>query len=144
MHFSFEFFFAGTSKTANTIEDSDNESENGDPEEESMEDGDLSNDESISDADVEGSKIMDVAAEGEFVIVQYEGQKFPGKVTSVMSEGAVVSTLTKCKRIGWKFPQTKDEMLYEWDDIVQLRPKAIPLNNRNFFRFPDLEKMWGT
>ena len=110
-----------------------------------MEDGASSKDESSSDIDVEadGSNIVDIAKEGEFVIVQYEGQKFPGKVTKIESEGAVVSTLTKCKRSGWKFPQLKDEMLYDWDDIVQLRLKTIPLNNQNFFRFPDLESMWG-
>ena len=138
-------FFAGTSTSANVASDSKIESKDDDPnEKESMEDGASSNEESVSDDDVEteGSKKMDVA-EGEFVIVQYEGQQFPGKVTSVENEGAVVSTLTKCKQNGWRWPQAKDEMLYEWDDIVQLRPQAIPFNTRNFFRFPDLENMWG-
>ena len=113
-------FFAGTSTRANVASDSEIESKDDDPnEKESMEDGASSNEESVSDDDVEteGSKKMDVA-KGEFVIVQYEGQQFPGKVTSVENEGAVVSTLTKCKRNGWRWLQAKDEMLYEWDDIV--------------------------
>ena len=75
-----------------------------------MEDGASSKNESSSDIDVEadGSNIVDIAKQGEFVIVQYEGQRFLGKVTKIESEGAVVSTLTKCKRSGWKFPQLND------------------------------------
>ena len=141
------YFFAGTSKSANLATDDEDESEYDEMvEEKSMESGspdDVSiSDGSFADNDAEEYKKMGVAT-NQFVIVQYEGQQFPGKVTSVESEGAVVSVLTKCKRKGWKWPQTKDEMLYEWDDIITLHSPAIPLNKRNIFRFPDLEDIWG-
>ena len=128
--------------------DSEDESENDQSyEDESIKDGASSEDDAVSDGyikgnNAEGSNKKDVAA-GEYIIVEYDGQQFPGKVTSVESEGAVVTTLTKCKRNGWRWPQTKDEILCEWDDIVKARPQAIPLNNRNILRFPDLEEMWG-
>ena len=96
---------------------------------------------SVKENNAEGSNKKNVAA-GEYIIVEYKAQQFPGKLTSVESEGAV-STLTKCKRNGWRCPQTKDEILYEWDNIVKARPQAIPLNNRNILRFPVLEDMWG-
>ena len=38
----------------------------------------------------------------DFVIVNYEGANWPGKVTEVDKEGAKVSTLTKCRK-GWRW-----------------------------------------
>ena len=80
---------------------------------------------------------------GTFVIVQYEGSRFPGKVTSCDEEGARVSTLKKCKHVGWNWPAFKYEIDYDWKDIVKKNVKAIPVNNRGQFLFPDLEEEWG-
>ena len=80
---------------------------------------------------------------GTFVIVQYEGSRFPGKVTSCDEEGARVSTLKKCKHVGWNWPAFKYEIDCDWKDIVKKNVKAIPVNNRGQFLFPDLEEEWG-
>ena len=50
---------------------------------------------------------------GTFVIVQYEGSRFPGKVTSCDEEGARVSTLKKCKHVGCNWPAFKYEIDYD-------------------------------
>ena len=63
---------------------------------------------------------------------------FPGNL-----EGARVSTLKKCKHVGWNWPAFKYEIDYDWKDIVKKNVKAIPVNNRGQFLFPDLEEEWG-
>ena len=50
----------------------------------------------------------DIAVD-KFVIVSYQGQQFPGKVTAILDDGATVSTLTKCKTTGWRWPRAVDE-----------------------------------
>ena len=79
---------------------------------------------------------------GDFVTVKYEGQKFPGKVISIEKDGPL-SALTKCKKNGWRWPQKKDFFAYNWEDVEKMKEKEIPLNNRGFYRFPDLEEEWG-
>ena len=79
----------------------------------------------------------------DFVTVKYEGQKFPGKVISIEKDGPLVSALTKCKKNGWRWPQKKDCFAYNWEDVEKMKEKEIPLNNRGFYRFPDLEEEWG-
>ena len=79
---------------------------------------------------------------GDIVIVDYEGAHFPGKVTEVDDDGAKVSTLTKCRK-GWKWPECVDEIDYTWDKIVKNHVKLVTINNRGYFKVPDLEKEWG-
>ena len=83
------------------------------------------------------------AAIGQFVIVQFAGQKFPGRIVSLDDESALVSMLQKCKNVCWAWPTFKDEIDYEWNDVLKCNITAIPLNNRGAFRIPDLEEEWG-
>ena len=80
---------------------------------------------------------------GEFVTVKYEEHKFPGKVISIGKDGPLVSALTKCKKNGWRWPQKKGCFAYNWEDVEKMKEKVIPLKNRGFYRFPDLEEEWG-
>ena len=91
----------------------------------------------------ENNAMRNKAAVGQFVIVQYEGQKFPGKIVSLDDEGALVSTLRKCNNVGWAWPTFKDEIDYDWKDVLQCNIEAIRLNNRGAFRVPVLEDEWG-
>ena len=82
---------------------------------------------------------------GQFVMVDYEGSKFPGQVTSLEKDGAVVSVLAKSKAEGWRWPKSKDELLYFWRDIIQIIPaeNVKPINSRGFYRILDMEGIWG-
>ena len=91
----------------------------------------------------ENNEARNIAAIGQFVIVMYEGQKFPGKIVSLDDEGALVSTLRKCKHVGWTWPTFKDEIDYDWEDVLKCNIEAIPLNSRGTFKIPDLEEEWG-
>lgn len=39
---------------------------------------------------------------GDIVIVDYEGERFPGKITAIQDAGAKVSTMMKNKQRGWR------------------------------------------
>ena len=82
------------------LEDDNNEQDNVDSEEQDVgidQHGDR-NDHQNDAANVrQDANVKESAVIGQLVIVEYEGQKFPSKIISLDSEGALVSTLTKCK-----------------------------------------------
>ena len=62
-----------------------------------------SEDYTVSDGDIKDLKQKDLKeniSTGDYIIVEYKEQQFPGEVTNVKSEGVVVSTLTKYNRNG--------------------------------------------
>ena len=91
-------------------EDDNNEQDNNHSEEQGVgidqhgDHNDQQNDAAIvrQDADVKENAVI-----GQFVIVEYGGQKFPGTIISLNSECALVSALTKCKTVSWKWPNLK-------------------------------------
>jgi len=93
----YHYIFAGTSKSplaATSVNSEDDSESDQSYEDESTDDTslqeDAASDGDLEENDAEGSN-KDVAAE-EYIIVEYEGQQFPGKVTNVESEGVTVST----------------------------------------------------
>uniref|UniRef100_A0A0L8H363 Uncharacterized protein n=1 Tax=Octopus bimaculoides TaxID=37653 RepID=A0A0L8H363_OCTBM len=102
----------------------------------------LDSDDSMNECDRHSSTLDMVRAEnterqssfvGNSVVVRYEGQTFPGQVISTGSDGALVSSLTKCKKIGWRWPLMEDKLIYNWEDVVEMKTKEIPLNNGGFY-----------
>ena len=79
---------------------------------------------------------------GEYVLCQYEGELFPGRVSAVHPEGkgAQVMAMEKCTG-GWRWPKENDEIDYLEQDIIQKIAYPTPINNN--YRVPELEKRWG-
>ena len=77
---------------------------------------------------------------GNYVVVVYEGEFFPGKITRKKSNGAEVKCMQKCEKF-WKWPTRKDEMFYFRKDITMkiATPKKV---KKNVFAIPELEKRW--
>lgn len=74
---------------------------------------------------------------GDFVIVNYTGQKFPGKVVEVLEDGLRVSCFEKAL-LSWRWPARDDCGVYEWPDVV-CKIKTPIGNKRNQFRVPELD-----
>ena len=68
---------------------------------------------------------------GNFVIVQYDGEKYPGIITDVHPEtGDVhVSVLHKC-RGGWHWPTPEDKTWYSLKNVLSSIDTPEPVNNR--------------
>ena len=57
-------------------------------------------------------------AVGNYIIVSYEEEYFPGVVTGIENNEAKVLTMQKC-RCGWKWPDPNDEIYYTMDNIIK-------------------------
>ena len=55
---------------------------------------------------------------GNYIIVSYEEEYFPGVVTGIENNEAKVLTMQKC-RCGWKWPDPNDEIYYTMDNIIK-------------------------
>ncbi|XP_049947042.1 uncharacterized protein LOC126452454 [Schistocerca serialis cubense] len=78
---------------------------------------------------------------GQYVIFKYEGEYFPGLITDVSDDGATISSMQKSKK-SWKWPMPRDEIKFEFDEIICtiLPPKQI--SKRGLFSIPKLEGYW--
>lgn len=69
--------------------------------------------------------------EGKFVVIVWEGKKFPGLVMSVTETGAIVDCMEPTKK-AWKWPKDKDMLFYKWCDILKIIEPPT-LIKRGFF-----------
>jgi len=75
---------------------------------------------------------------GDFVIVMFDGNKFPGRITAISEKGAKVDCMEKRSK-SWRWPTKQDCIEYEWSDVIGKIEPPI-LCKRNFFRVPDLDE----
>lgn len=85
----------------------------------------------------------------DFVVVNYEGSFFPGKINGFQIIDEEVKVLISAMAINgknWKWPDNKDEIYYHEKDIVKkLNPSVIvPVNTRGDFKINDsfLNEKW--
>lgn len=76
----------------------------------------------------------------EYVIVQYEGEKFPGVIKKLKTGSALVSVMALSGINRWKWPSPPDELWYYRDDIIEKIEKPKPVTNRNNFFVAEIEK----
>ncbi|XP_068617399.1 calponin homology domain-containing protein DDB_G0272472-like [Battus philenor] len=55
---------------------------------------------------------------GDFVLIKWNDAIYPGKITSVSDDAAVVDCMERVIK-SWRWPTPKDEALYPWTDVVQ-------------------------
>ena len=67
----------------------------------------------------------------DWVVVNYEGSKFPGVVKKVESDGVDVSVMQKNSGIGWRWPLKNDQILYSYADVLSKLPatSVLPFNS---------------
>ena len=73
--------------------------------------------------------------EEDWVVVNYEGSKFPGVVKKVESDGVEVSVMQKNSGIGWRWPLKNDQILYSYADVLSKLPatSVLPFNSRGIY-----------
>lgn len=76
---------------------------------------------------------------GHYAIIQYEGSLFPGVITKICDDGVTVSAMEKCGA-HWKWPERKDELVYEFCDIIQPKINTpTQISRREIFRIPEMD-----
>lgn len=77
----------------------------------------------------------------DFVVVEYEGSMFPGKVLSKSKTGVIVSTLVPSNG-NWKWPAKEDKLFYNFCDIKRILPHPQPINRRGVLKIPEMAEFW--
>ena len=72
----------------------------------------------------------------DWVIVMYEGSKFPGVVKNFTENGVVVNAMSKNAGVGWSWPKHVDQLEYNYNDVVAKLPSSavVPATNRGALR----------
>lgn len=77
---------------------------------------------------------------GDYVIVQFENNKYPGIVTHIpenIQDGPTVKCMVGGKK-AWKWPEKVDEIAYSWEEILEKIPPPVKISNRGHFSVPQL------
>lgn len=77
---------------------------------------------------------------GNFVIIKYEGEYFPGKIESLRKNDYEISTMTLTTRNTFKWPNPPDNIFYNLKEIIEIIMEPICLNKRGFYRIPEMDK----
>ena len=100
----------------------------------------VANDEDVVDNSGDGAIRENVT----YVIVDYEGSKFPGIVTKIVGKHYEVSCMKKSGIKQWQFDtDSPDLCLYERSDIVEIIKAPTIINSRNAMRCEEADKYWG-
>jgi hypothetical protein len=81
--------------------------------------------------------------EGEsFVIVEYEGSHFPGKVVTLGKNSVTVSCMVKSGLTTWRWPDREDVHKYHPKDVVKQIAPPSKCNSRGSYSVPEAEEYW--
>lgn len=89
--------------------------------------------------DVQASDFLKYLQVGDFVLVRYEGELYPGKIIDFKEKEEVLISAMKKSASNWKWPSTPDQILYSMDEILQKIDEPIQSGRREFFKVKDLE-----
>lgn len=77
---------------------------------------------------------------GQFVIVKYEGEYFPGKIEAIDENHYEISTMVLSMGNSFRWPDKQDKIWYDMSSIVESISYLSPLNKRGFFKIKEMEK----
>lgn len=73
-----------------------------------------------------------------FVIVIYNGEKYPGKILKITDDGPEVECIERGLKF-WRWPAKPDCITYDWKDVWgKINPPKLA-SKRNQFSVPELE-----
>lgn len=80
---------------------------------------------------------------GDFVVVTYEGELYPGCVLEKAGEGFKIKTMDMCGGGSsyWKWPERDDILLYSCDDIITQISSPELMNNRGQYSVPKITQL---
>ena len=76
---------------------------------------------------------------GDFVVVNYDENFYPGTVTGTKKSGAEVNAMVSSGS-NWKWPKQEDKLFYYLRDIVMVISDPVPIGKRGIFRVVEMDK----
>ncbi|XP_013189681.1 uncharacterized protein LOC132903318 [Amyelois transitella] len=77
---------------------------------------------------------------GNYVIIRYEGEYFPGVIEGIRGNRFEISTMTFSVGNTYKWPEKKDKIFYEKSDIIEAISPPVLCNKRGFYTIPEMKK----
>lgn len=77
---------------------------------------------------------------GQYVIVEFEGQLYPGLVAQVKETTVNVSVFHKSGINKWKWPKERDSIDYKFEEVKQIISTPVP-GKRETFSIPELDNL---
>lgn len=77
---------------------------------------------------------------GKYVVVEFEGKYFPGKITEISPSGAMVNVMAAAGK-QWKWPLKKDEIFYSNSEIVMSINPPVQRGKRALFDVQELSSL---
>lgn len=77
---------------------------------------------------------------GDYVIVKYEGEYFPGIIENTDDDFHEISTMTFSSGNSFRWPEQSDKIWYHQNDIQEKITVPILANTRGFYRIPEMDK----
>lgn len=76
---------------------------------------------------------------GQYVLVNYEGELYPGKIIEIKSSDEILVSAMEKSGVNWKWPAQCDEIYYAKDEIVQIINSPKQLGRRGIYRVHELD-----
>lgn len=76
----------------------------------------------------------------DYVIVNYLDDYYPGRIVEIENDKYLISTMTRSGLNKWKWPSLKDEIFYDFKEILQKIEAPWEINKRGFFEIKDFER----
>lgn len=133
-------------KEENSDSETEVESDQVELRDDSDSEGPLLNEE--SDEDMEDYGAVEPRAQNEYksddyVVVEYEGELWPGQIQRTESDGAYVKCMARCG-LAWKWPEKEDLIFYPKGNIkFKIEPPKKLSTKRALFQVVELESKWG-
>ena len=74
---------------------------------------------------------------GQWVVVKYEEEEFPGEVTRIENSDVEVNVMQRSAN-AWKWPRSEDKIFYSTSNIVRVISPPSVAGNRGQFVFKDI------
>lgn len=82
-------------------------------------------------------KAVDYAVE-DFVLVLFNGEKYPGRIVRISDEGPTVDCMERGFKF-WRWPQKEDSIQYDWDDVLCKIDPPKKMSKRNQFSVHEID-----
>lgn len=87
---------------------------------------------------LQSSSFLQNLMAGNYVLVRYDGELYPGQIIEVKNDDEVLVSAMKKSPRNWKWPAKPDKIFYSKDEIVQKINQPTQIGRREIFKVLEL------
>ncbi|KAG5877137.1 hypothetical protein JTB14_027380 [Gonioctena quinquepunctata] len=74
---------------------------------------------------------------GSSVVFSYENELYPGEIVACDDDVVIIKAMQKSLKL-WKWPSRRDQLEYQWSDVLGSIEPPKKVSKRGFFSVPEL------